>query len=103
MTTSGHRGMYEPQEYGVPLYDSEGTMIRNLSSHIPITTPTEAITVVVIDRSFRIVRSGKGRTKLQTTMVQNNGEYLPICVDQSAAISCGVFPYQVTRRSLKTK
>ena len=49
-------------------------MIRNRSSHMPITTPQDAITVAVIERSFRIASNGKGRTKLQNTIVQNNGE-----------------------------
>ena len=53
-----------PHEYDVDLRDSDGTMIRNRSSHIPTMTPHEAITAVVIDRSLLMASSGKGITKL---------------------------------------
>ena len=79
---SGHRGVYVPHEYGSGLYDSDGTMIRKRSSHIPTTTPQEAITVPVIVRSLRMARNGNGSMKLQNTIVQNSGAYVPACVAQ---------------------
>src|SRR5262245_4055959 len=103
MVISGQRGMYEPHEYGSGFLDKPGTMMRNRSSHIPTTTPHEAITQPVIVRSFRIARNGNGRMKLQNTIVQKSGAKVPICVDQNTAISDGSFPYHVVSRSLKTK
>src|SRR5262245_4557935 len=103
IVSSGQRGMYVPHEYGNGLCESDGTMIRKRSSHMPTTTPHDAITVPVIVRNFRIARNGNGRMKLQNTMVQNKGAYVPVCVDQNAGISCVVFPYQTVNRSLNTK
>src|SRR5262245_27312524 len=100
IVNSGQRGMYVPHEYGNGLCASDGTMIRKRSSHMPTTTPQEAMTVPVIVRILRIARNGKGRTKLQNTIVQNKGAYVPVCVDQNAGISWVVLPYQTVSRSL---
>src|SRR5215468_3819502 len=100
---SGHRGRYVPHEYGSGFRDSPGTMIRKRSSHIPTTTPHDAMTVPVIVRILRMARNGNGRMKLQNTIVQNKGAYTPDCVDQNAGISCVPFPYQTVSRSLNTK
>ena len=78
-------------------------MIRNRSSHIPTTTPNEAMTVPKIVRSLLIARMVKGRRKLQKTIVQNSGAYAPRCVAQNTAISEGSLPYQVVRRSPNRK
>src|SRR5437016_4073533 len=94
---SGHLGTYEPQEYGNGLCDRPGTIIRKRSSHIPTTTPQDAITVPVMVRSFRIASNGNGRMKLQNTIVQKSGANLPTCVVQNTAISEGAFPYHVVR------
>ena|ERR1700681_2366645 len=105
MVISTHVGRYVVllQLYGKYFCASEGTIIRNRSSHIPITTPVDAITVPVIVRNFLIANIGNGIRKLQTTIVQNSGEYFPVCVNQKIVISADSFPYQPVSRSEKTK
>ena len=49
---------------------SDGTMMRNRSSHMPTTTVHEAMTHPVIVRSFLSDRMLNGITKLQSTIVQ---------------------------------
>src|SRR5678816_2148471 len=80
MAISGHWGAELPQEYGNDFLESDGTMIRNRSSHIPTMIPHEAITVDEMERTLRIASNGKGSTKLKNTMAQNRGEYAPDCV-----------------------
>ena len=59
---------------------SDGTTIRNRSSHMPTTTPNDAITQPVMVRSFLIARIENGSTKLQKTIVQYSGANDPRCV-----------------------
>src|SRR5450755_4483493 len=97
IVSSTHVGRYVPQLYGKYLCESDGTMIRYRSSHMPITTVNEAIAVPRIVRVFLIARSGNGITKLQRTISQNSGEYDPVCVTQKTVISDGSFPYQTVK------
>src|SRR5437667_394722 len=71
-------GRYDAHVDGKFFLASDGTTIRNRSSHIPTTIVEDAITVPVIVRNFLMARSGKGMTKLQNTIVQNSGEYAPV-------------------------
>src|SRR3954470_22923797 len=100
---SGIRGRYDPHEYDRYLWLSVGTMMRNRSSHMPTTTPHEAITQPVTVRSRLNDRMQSGDTKLQTTMVQESGANEPVCVVQNTDISADSLPYHVVRRSAKTK
>src|SRR5579864_2924913 len=105
MVSSTHVGRYVVllQLYGKYFCASEGTIIRYRSSHIPMTTPVDAITVPVIVRNFLIASIGNGITKLHTTIVQKSGEYFPVSVSQKTVISADSFPYHVVNRSEKTK
>src|SRR5262245_27706917 len=96
-------GRYRPHEYGRYLWLSDGTTIRNRSSHMPTTTVNEAMTQPVIVRSFLIDRMTNGTTKLQTTIVQKSGENEPRWVTRTTSRSADALPYQTVSRSLKTK
>src|SRR5437588_9873130 len=52
MTISTGRGRYCPHEYGRYLWLSDGTTMRNRSSHMPTTTVHEAMTHPATVRSF---------------------------------------------------
>ena len=54
---------------------SDGTTIRKRSSHIPTTTPAEAMTQPSIVRARGIDRIISGNTKLQITIVQKSGAW----------------------------
>src|SRR3989442_9091738 len=96
-------GRYELQVYGRFFLASDGTMIRNRSSHMPTTIDDAAMTHPVRVRSFLIASTGKGMTKLQNTIVQKSGEYVPVLVSQNTAISADVLPYHLESRSANTK
>src|SRR5438128_4060162 len=93
------RGRYVPQEYGRYLWPSDGTTMRNRSSHMPMSTPNDATTQPAIVRSRLIDRRMKGTTRLQTTIVQYRGANEPFCVTLRTATSLDSFPYQIVRRS----
>src|SRR4030095_16464347 len=103
MKSSTGVGENVPHEYGNCLWVSDGTTIRKRSSHMPTTTPHEAMTQPRMVRVFELVRIAIGSTKLPTTIVQYSGAYSPRCVAQNTAISLGSLPYQTVRRSLNTK
>src|SRR5262245_10463602 len=103
MMISTVRGRYCPHAYGRYLWLSDGTTMRNRSSHMPTRTPNEATTQPAIVRSFFNDRIVTGRTKLQTTIVQNSGAKEPRCVTQKTFISLCSLPYQMVSRSAKTK
>src|ERR1700674_1643310 len=69
MMISTGRGRYVPQLYGRYLGQSDGTMTRNRSSHMPPRTEHEAMTQPAMVRSFFSARIGNGITKLHTTIV----------------------------------
>src|SRR5436309_609115 len=103
MMISTGRGRYCPHMYGRNLWPSDGTTIRNRSSHMPTTTVKEAMTQPVIVRSFLMERMTNGITKLQTTIVQKSGANEPRCVTRKTSRSADSLPYHTVSRSLKMK
>ena len=67
-------------------------MMRKRSSHIPMTTPIEAMTHPVMVRNRRMPIRISGSTKLQITIVQYSGANDSRCVRQNTAISAGSLP-----------
>src|SRR5262245_30132160 len=97
------RGAYRPQLYGSCLCASDGTTMRNRSSHMPMQTVNDEITIPGIFRNFLMLRRMTGMTKLHTTIVQKSGEYEPFCVTRNVFTSVSALPYQTVSRSLNVK
>src|ERR1700744_2949260 len=69
-----------------------GIIIRNRSSHMPSSTPGDAMVAVVMERSLRIPSSKNGMKKFTTTIPQNCGEKRPSTFTLKTLISLGSFP-----------
>src|SRR5205807_3767724 len=101
--SSTHVGRYAPQlkvSFGSA---SVGTMIKNLSNHIPTMTRADAIVVPVTLLNLRNARSGAGIAKQQMIVPQNKGENAPLIFERNTAISPGSLPYHVVRYSPNVK
>ena len=84
-------------------YDAELITIINRSSHIPMRTAHDAITVPIMVRVRLNERMQRGITKQQVIIVQNGVENAPDSLDVKTATSSGSFPYQTVICSANVK
>ena len=85
--------MYVVAEIGRRGWERLGTTMRNRSSHIPISTLTEAATVPhTVPRVREFARRTNGTRKHVTIIVQNNGEKAPSVFERKTTMCVGSAP-----------
>src|SRR6266496_1296551 len=84
-------------------FDSDGTTIVKRSSHIPMFTEIDAMSVPVIVRVRGFARIVNGTAKQNTSIAQNNGAKRPNTFALNTFSSFGSCAYHVVRCSAKVK